>query len=174
MPHINCPSAYIGESGRSLGEKVKEHSKAPSPIHHYSATTGYPMDPDQFNIVHKKLTAIPGPSRRPCSPMCRTPPSTETWENTSCCTYGTTSSRHLPLFSTSPQTSQPHQQILNTPPFWFPHLFTHSSHCPLWQGAQTFSYGKYPCMSQLPPSPYLQQVLQQHHLGKFLTFYSLG
>ena len=31
-PQINCPSAYIGESGRSLGERVKEHFKAPSPI----------------------------------------------------------------------------------------------------------------------------------------------
>ena len=30
-PHINCPSAYIWESGRSLGERVKEHFKAPSP-----------------------------------------------------------------------------------------------------------------------------------------------
>ena len=30
-PQINCPSAYIGESGRSLGEGVKEHFKAPSP-----------------------------------------------------------------------------------------------------------------------------------------------
>ena len=28
-PQINCPSAYIGESGRSLGERVKEHIKAP-------------------------------------------------------------------------------------------------------------------------------------------------
>ena len=30
-PQINCPSAYIGESGRSLDERVKEHFKAPSP-----------------------------------------------------------------------------------------------------------------------------------------------
>ena len=28
-PQINCLSAYIGESGRSLGERVKEHFKAP-------------------------------------------------------------------------------------------------------------------------------------------------
>ena len=28
-PQINCPSTYIGESGRSLGERVKEHFKAP-------------------------------------------------------------------------------------------------------------------------------------------------
>ena len=32
-PHIHCSSSYIGESGRSLGERVKEHLKAPSPIH---------------------------------------------------------------------------------------------------------------------------------------------
>ena len=52
-PQINCSSAYICESGRSLGERVKEHFKAPSPIHHHSTTTGHPMDPEQFNIVHK-------------------------------------------------------------------------------------------------------------------------
>ena len=46
-PQINCPNAYIGESGRSLGERVKEHFKASSPIHHHSITTGHPMDPDQ-------------------------------------------------------------------------------------------------------------------------------
>ena len=32
-PHIHCTSSYIGESGRSLGERVKEHFKALSPIH---------------------------------------------------------------------------------------------------------------------------------------------
>ena len=31
FPHINCLSAYIGELGRYLGERVKEHFKAPSP-----------------------------------------------------------------------------------------------------------------------------------------------
>ena len=56
-PHINCPSAYIGESGRSLGERVKEHFKVPSPMHHHSTTTGHPMDPDQFNIVHKEVNS---------------------------------------------------------------------------------------------------------------------
>ena len=56
-PQINCPSAYIGESGRSLGERVKEHFKAPSPIHLHSTTTGHPMDPEQFNIVHKEVNS---------------------------------------------------------------------------------------------------------------------
>ena len=54
-PQINCPSAYIGESGRSLGKRVKEHFKAPSPIHLHSTTTGHPMDPEQFNIVHNEV-----------------------------------------------------------------------------------------------------------------------
>ena len=53
-PHINCPSAYIGESGRSLGERVKEHFKAPSPIHLHSTTTGHPVDPEQFSTFHKE------------------------------------------------------------------------------------------------------------------------
>ena len=54
---INCPNAYIGESVRSLGERVKEHFKAPSPIHLHSTTTGHPMDPEQFNIVHKEVNS---------------------------------------------------------------------------------------------------------------------
>ena len=56
-PHINCPSAYIGEPCRSLGERVKEHFKAQSPIHHHSTTTGHPMDPNHFNIMHKEVNS---------------------------------------------------------------------------------------------------------------------
>ena len=56
-PQINCPNAYIEESGRSLGERVKEHFKAPSPIHLHSTTTGHPMEPEQFNIVHKEVNS---------------------------------------------------------------------------------------------------------------------
>ena len=54
-PHTNCSSSYIGEPGRSLGERVKEHLKAPSPIHLHSTTTGHPLDPTQFNIMHKEV-----------------------------------------------------------------------------------------------------------------------
>ena len=45
-PHIQCSSSYIGESGRSLGDRVKEHLKAPSPIHLHNTTTGHPLDPN--------------------------------------------------------------------------------------------------------------------------------
>ena len=56
-PHIKCPEAYIGESGRALGDRVKEHLKAPCPIHQHSTTTGHPLDPEQFNIVHKEVSS---------------------------------------------------------------------------------------------------------------------
>ena len=54
-PHINCPDAYIRESGRALGDRVKEHFKTPSPIHQHSNTTGHPLDLDLFKIIHKEV-----------------------------------------------------------------------------------------------------------------------
>ena len=54
-PHVDCPCVYMGESGGSLRERVKEHFKAPSSIHLHSTTTGHPMDPEQFSIVHKEV-----------------------------------------------------------------------------------------------------------------------
>ena len=43
-PSINCTEQYIGESGRTLGERYKEHHKAPSPIptHLYNRTSSLP------------------------------------------------------------------------------------------------------------------------------------
>ena len=35
-PHSNCQEEYIGESGRSFGDRLKENLRAPSPIHHHS------------------------------------------------------------------------------------------------------------------------------------------
>ena len=52
-PHLNCPEAYIGETGRELGDRVSEHLKAPSFIYTHSNHTGHPLDPSCFNIIHK-------------------------------------------------------------------------------------------------------------------------
>ena len=41
-PQISCSEANIGESGRLLDGRIKEHLKAPSPIHQHSSTTGHP------------------------------------------------------------------------------------------------------------------------------------
>ena len=54
-PHINCPEAYIGESGRALGERVKEHLKAHSPMFHHSTSSGHPLDSENFKIKHKEV-----------------------------------------------------------------------------------------------------------------------
>ena len=48
---MSCHEQYIGESGRSLGDRYKEHLKAPSPIHLHITSTGHPISPDCFSIV---------------------------------------------------------------------------------------------------------------------------
>ena len=53
-PHINCTDAHIGETGRALGDRVNEHLKVPSPIYLHSNSTGHPLNPDCFNIIHKE------------------------------------------------------------------------------------------------------------------------
>ena len=53
-PSINWKEQYIGESGRTLGERYKEHLKAPSPIHLHTSTTGHPVSPECFTIVDRE------------------------------------------------------------------------------------------------------------------------
>ena len=77
-PHIHCSSSYTGESGRSLGERVKEHLKAPSPIHLHSATTGHPLDPNQFNIMHKEVHSQSRTIKEAMFICIQDPPSTAT------------------------------------------------------------------------------------------------
>ena len=53
-PDINCREQYIGESGRTFGDRYKKHLKAPLPIHLQSTTTGHPINPDCFSIASKE------------------------------------------------------------------------------------------------------------------------
>ena len=53
-PHTNYTEQYIEEFGRTLGDRVKEHLRAPSPIHQHSSTTGHQISPDCFNIIHRE------------------------------------------------------------------------------------------------------------------------
>ena len=48
---------YIGESGRTLGDRLKEHFRSPSPIHQHSNSTGHPVSLD-FTTVHRKSQAV--------------------------------------------------------------------------------------------------------------------
>ena len=47
-PTINCTEEYMGESGRTFGDRYKEHLKAPSPIHLHTSSTGHPISPECF------------------------------------------------------------------------------------------------------------------------------
>ena len=72
-PHAHCSSCYIGESGRSLGDWVKEHLKAPSP----STCTAPQQDtrwiPTNSTSCIRKSTANPELSRKQCLSVSRTP-----------------------------------------------------------------------------------------------------
>ena len=57
-PQINCTEEYIGESGRTFGDRYKEHLKAPSPIHLHTMTTGYPVSLDCFSIVDREAQGM--------------------------------------------------------------------------------------------------------------------
>ena len=49
-PQLDCDEKYIGQTGRTLGERRREHLKQPSPIHRLSQATGHPIDDNNFII----------------------------------------------------------------------------------------------------------------------------
>ena len=53
-PQLDCDEEYIGETGRTLGERRKEHLKQPSPIHRHLQATWHPMDNNKFNIIGRQ------------------------------------------------------------------------------------------------------------------------
>ena len=53
-PHTNNPDEYIGESGRTFGDRLKEHLRAPSSIHHHSNSKGHPISPEYLTIVERE------------------------------------------------------------------------------------------------------------------------
>ena len=163
--------------------RAKEHFKAPSPIHQHSATTGHPMDPNQFNIVHKEVNSQSRTIKEAMFICVQDPPQQKPGKLPAAAHMGPSS----PGITNFPaQANQPanHHIFYIAPSYWFPpplpsipsllpFPFMPPSHCPLWEGATYFPFllivvstRVYP---KYPPSPYLQ-VLQQCHLGKFLHF----
>ena len=56
--HVNCPEEYIGESGRTFGDRLKEHLRVPSPIHHHSNSTGHLFSSECFTIVDREPQGV--------------------------------------------------------------------------------------------------------------------
>ena len=53
-PQLDCNEEYIGETGRTLGERRREHLKQPLPIHRHSQASGHPIDDNNFNIIGRE------------------------------------------------------------------------------------------------------------------------
>ena len=57
-PHSNCQEEYIGESGRSFGNRLNKHLRTPSPIHHHSHTTGHLVNEECFTIMGRESMGV--------------------------------------------------------------------------------------------------------------------
>ena len=51
---MECDEEYIGESARTIGERFREHLKAPSPIFDHSNITGHATTLENFSIVGRE------------------------------------------------------------------------------------------------------------------------
>ena len=138
-PHIQCSSSYIGESGRALGERVKEHLKAPSPIHQHSATTGHPLDPDQFNIMHKEVHSQSRTIKEAMFIRVQDPPSQLQHRKIPTASYIGPTATVITSIPTKTNISTNHH-CQHIPPYWYPlHPLTlFLSHCPLRWGLLIF------------------------------------
>ena len=58
FPHRDCLEAYTGESGRSFGDRLKEHLMAPFPIHHHSHIIGHSDNLECFTIVDRESQGV--------------------------------------------------------------------------------------------------------------------
>ena len=57
-PKSNCQEEYIGESGRSFWDRLKEHLRGLSPIHHHSHTKGHPVISQCFTMVDREYQGV--------------------------------------------------------------------------------------------------------------------
>ena len=55
---IDCDEEYIGESGRTFGERYKENLKAPSPIFLHQSNSGYVTTLDNFKITGREGNSL--------------------------------------------------------------------------------------------------------------------
>ena len=55
---IDCGEEYIGESGRSFGERYKEHLKAPSPIFQHQSSSGHATSINNFKIIGREDNSL--------------------------------------------------------------------------------------------------------------------
>ena len=55
---IDCNEEYTGESGRTFGERYKEHWKAPSPIFLHQNNSGHVTTLEYFKIIGREDNSL--------------------------------------------------------------------------------------------------------------------
>ena len=55
---VDCEEEYIGELGRTFGERFREHMRAPSPIKDHQNITHHEVSLDNFSIVGREDNSI--------------------------------------------------------------------------------------------------------------------
>ena len=55
---IDCGEEYIGESGRTFGERYKEHLKAPPPIFQHQNISGHETSIENFKIIGREDNSL--------------------------------------------------------------------------------------------------------------------
>ena len=149
-PHTNCSSSCIGESGRTLGDRIKEHCKTPhtstqlhhrpshgpQPIQHSAQGSQQPTQDHQGDYVH----------------MCTGPPIKQKFRKGPAPTHMGPSATGI--INTTVQASQPGIQhhihlipLLVPPPPPSHHFHTYPANTKVGGAPILFPYGKYTCVS---------------------------
>ena len=55
---IDCEEEYIGESGRTFGERFKEHLKALSPLFGHQNSSGHDTTMENFKIIGREENSL--------------------------------------------------------------------------------------------------------------------
>ena len=56
--HLGCTVEYISETGRTFGDRYKEHLRAPSPIYKHANVMGHSIKLDSSSIVDREPQGI--------------------------------------------------------------------------------------------------------------------
>ena len=85
---VDCEKEYIAESGRTFGERLREHMRAPSPITDHQNTTGHEVPLDNFSIVGREDNSIARNIKEAIFIRVNDHPTTGTLASSSCHTSG--------------------------------------------------------------------------------------
>ena len=101
------------------GRKGEGTLKRPSPIHLHSATTGHPLDPNQFNIMHKEVHSQSRTIKEAMFICIQDPPQPQPRQIPTATYMGSASSVFTNVPMQTNTTANNHCQHIT--PYWYPH-----------------------------------------------------